>query len=118
MLMSKKLKPGQPGTKCLVAQYGARLVCTRYCYDAEQRKRFKTDELIIEESLWQPPAKATPDDEIVGLREGVWLIQTCPCRGRCNSPRRQRSVILARSYLANAPVISRSMRSAGVVPKP
>jgi hypothetical protein len=71
MLMSKKLKPGQPGTKRLVTQYGARLVCVRYRYDANQCKRFKTVELIIEESTWQPPAKPTLDDEIVGLRVGL-----------------------------------------------
>jgi hypothetical protein len=33
------LKPGQKGTKQLLAQYGARLVCVRYRYDAEQKKR-------------------------------------------------------------------------------
>jgi hypothetical protein len=37
----------------------------RYRYDAEQHKRFKTVELIVEESLWQPLAKAIPDEEIV-----------------------------------------------------
>jgi hypothetical protein len=47
MLISKKLKPGQPGTKRLVTQYGRRQVCARYRYDAEQRKHFKTVELIV-----------------------------------------------------------------------
>jgi len=47
MLMSKKLNPGQLGTKRLVSQYGARLMCARYRYDAAQGKRFKTVELII-----------------------------------------------------------------------
>jgi hypothetical protein len=51
MLMSKKLKPGQPATRRLVNQYGARLVCVRYRYNAAQGKRFKTVELIIEEDL-------------------------------------------------------------------
>ncbi len=71
MLLSKKLKPGQPGTKRLVTQYGQSLVSVRYLYDAERRKRFKTVELIIEESFWQPPVKPISDDEIVGLRVGV-----------------------------------------------
>jgi len=35
LLMSKKLKPGQPGIKLLTTQYGARLACVRYRYDAE-----------------------------------------------------------------------------------
>ncbi|MBL8190254.1 MAG: hypothetical protein JNK38_19715, partial [Acidobacteria bacterium] len=53
MLLSKKLKPGQPGTKRLVSQYGQSLLNVRYRYDPEQRNRFKTIELIIEESFWQ-----------------------------------------------------------------
>lgn len=71
MLLSKKLKPGQPGTKRLVAQYGQTLLSVRYRYDAKQCKRFKTVELIIEESFWQPPVKPISDDQIVGLRIGV-----------------------------------------------
>src|SRR5438046_3165589 len=34
------LKPGQKGTKQLVAQYGDRLICVRYRYDAQRKKRF------------------------------------------------------------------------------
>ena len=43
------LKPGQKGTKQLLAQYGDRLGCVRYRYDAQQKKRFKTVELIVAE---------------------------------------------------------------------
>jgi hypothetical protein len=68
MLMSKKLKPGQPGTKRLVGEYGKRLMCVRYRYDAVQRKRFKTIELIIEESDWTPPLRA---DDLVEVRIGL-----------------------------------------------
>ena len=72
MLMSKKLKPGQPGTKRLVGQYGQRLLCVRYRYDGVQGKRFKTIELIIEESLWQaPPKKPLRSEQVVGLRIGI-----------------------------------------------
>jgi len=35
------LKPGQRGTKQLLAQYGDRLVCVRYRYDAQRKKRFR-----------------------------------------------------------------------------
>ena len=60
------LKPGQKGTKQLLAQYGDRLVCVRYRYDAQRKKRFKTVELSVAErdhaivaqlpdpSLWIP----------------------------------------------------------------
>ena len=61
--MSKKLKPGQPGTKRLVGEYGERLLCVCYRYDAVQRKRFKTVELIIEESQWLPPMR--PEQMVV-----------------------------------------------------
>jgi hypothetical protein len=48
------LKPGQRGTRKLSAQYGDRLVCVRYRYDEEKKKRFRTVELIIEEADWEP----------------------------------------------------------------
>ena len=42
------LKPGQKGTKQLLAQYGDRLICVRYRYDAQRKKRFNTKfELVI-----------------------------------------------------------------------
>lgn len=79
MLMSKKLNPGQPGTKRLVNQYGARLVCVRYRYDAAQGKRFKTVELIIEEDPWQPPTRPFQDEEIVTIRIGFDEVNWCTC---------------------------------------
>ena len=64
------LKPRQKGTKQLLAQYGDRLVCVRYRYDAQQKKRFKTVELIVAEREWDPPASRFADDAIVGVRVG------------------------------------------------
>jgi len=40
------LKPGQTGTKQLLAPYGDHLVCVRYHYDAQRKKRIKTVEII------------------------------------------------------------------------
>jgi len=51
------LRPGHKGTNELVAQYGDRLICVRYRYDAQRKKRFKTVD---------PPRFA--HDHIVGLR--------------------------------------------------
>jgi len=51
-----KLKPGQKGTKKLVEQYGSRLVCVRYRYDAQTKKRYKTVEIIVDEVAWTPRA--------------------------------------------------------------
>lgn len=62
------LKPGQRGTKRLLAEYGDRLVCVRYRYDAERNKRFKTVELLVAEREWRPRPRRPSADQIVGLR--------------------------------------------------
>src|SRR5947209_9827850 len=62
------LKPGQKGTKQLLAQYGDRLICVRYRYDAQRKKRFKTVELLIAERDCEPPRPRFAHDQIVGLR--------------------------------------------------
>jgi|SRR5436190_22204899 len=61
------LKPGQKGTKQLLAQYGDRLICVRYRYDAQRKKRFKTVELLVAERDWEPRPRFA-DDQIAGLR--------------------------------------------------
>ena len=70
MRTSQHLKPGRKGTKQLLAQYGDRLVCVRYRHDAQQKKRFKTVELIVAEWAWEPPAPRLPADQRVALRIG------------------------------------------------
>ena len=49
MKTRKHLKPGQMGTKGLVAQYGDALLCVRYRYDEKRGVQLKTVELIVEE---------------------------------------------------------------------
>lgn len=66
-----KLKPGQDGTKRLVEKFGDRLVCVRYRYDREKRRRYKTVELIVEERRWEPKASPLRADTVVGLRVGL-----------------------------------------------
>ena len=67
-----KLNPGQKGTKKLHQKYGDQLVCIRYRYDPEQKKRYKTVELIIEEIPWDPkPKRKELADKIVRLRIGA-----------------------------------------------
>ena len=68
--MLRKLKPGQPGTKRLLEQYGAQLICVRYRYDAVARKRVKTVEIVIEENEWQPPPPPLKAEDIVLLHTG------------------------------------------------
>src|SRR5262245_49885436 len=64
------LKPGQKGTKQLLTQYGDRLVCVRYRYDAQRKKRFKTVELIVAERAWEPPRPRFAADTLVGVCVG------------------------------------------------
>jgi hypothetical protein len=64
MQTRRTLIPGQKGTKKFLERYGEQLVCVRYRYDEQRRKRFTTIEIIVEESCWSPPEKP----EIVGLR--------------------------------------------------
>ena len=47
-----RLLPGQRGIKKLTQIYGDQLVCVRYRYDDYHNKRYKTVELIVEESPW------------------------------------------------------------------
>ncbi len=70
MPVGLSIKPGRSGTKKLVEQYGERLVCVRYRYDEEKRKRYKTVELIIEETAWTPKRQPRAN-EIVGIRVEV-----------------------------------------------
>ena len=62
------LKPGQKGTKQLLAQCGDRLVCVRYRYDAMRKKRYKTVELLIAERDWEPPRPRFAHDQLIALR--------------------------------------------------
>jgi hypothetical protein len=65
------LHPHQRGAKQLLAQYGNRLVCVRYRYDEQHKKRFKTVELIVEERAWDPDADKWQADSLVPVRVTV-----------------------------------------------
>ena len=75
MLNTRKLAPGQKGTKKLHEQFGDRLLCVRYRYDDQLRKRFKTVELIVEETAWTPPARLLAANTIVGVRVELAEVQ-------------------------------------------
>lgn len=60
--VSKRLAPGQNGTKRLQAEYGEALVCVRYIQGG--RKRHTTVERVIEEPT-RPPRAARLEDFIV-----------------------------------------------------
>ncbi|MGE0386532.1 MAG: hypothetical protein AB7Q97_17530 [Gammaproteobacteria bacterium] len=52
MEVKTTLRPGQKGTRELMAKYGDRLVCVRYRYDRQRGKRYKTVEIIVAEQEW------------------------------------------------------------------
>jgi len=62
------LKPGQRGTRGLLAEYGERLLCVRYREDRQQKKRYTTVELIVKQVDWEPPAPPFQAETIVGVR--------------------------------------------------
>ncbi len=66
------MKPKRKGTKKLCKKYGIGIVRVTYRYDMAGNKRYKTVELIEEETEWMPPVKenAEPTDEIVGISVG------------------------------------------------
>jgi hypothetical protein len=49
-------RPGQHGTRQYLEEYGDRLVCVRYRYDAATQRRYKTIEIIVDEAPWVLPA--------------------------------------------------------------
>ena len=64
------IQPGHRGAKRFLAQYGDRLVCVRYRSDEEQKKRFKTVELIVEEWPWVPAPPHRPEASVVLVKIG------------------------------------------------
>jgi len=69
------LKSGQKGTKRLCAQYGERMVCVRYRYDAQKKKRYKTVEIIVEEMAWTPKLKEPRGDELIAVRVALGEVE-------------------------------------------
>ena len=65
------LQPGQRGARNLSARYGEQLVCVRYRYDAHQKRRFKTVELIVEGSDWEPSTPHRQGESLVHIRVGI-----------------------------------------------
>ena len=64
------LRPGQKGTRKLVERYGKRLVRVRYLYDAKACRQYKTVELIVSSTAWQPHRRnpRRRDDDIIAVR--------------------------------------------------
>lgn len=68
MRVRQTLRPGQRGTRRYTDRFGDRLVCVRYRYDAQTRRRVTTVEVVVDEADWTP--RLRPED-VVGVRV-VW----------------------------------------------
>lgn len=68
MKIKRKLLPGQPGTKQWLEKYGQDLVCVRYRYDKERRRKLTTVEIIVEESTWEKNPQRIPANKIMYIR--------------------------------------------------
>ena len=64
--LKRNLSPSDAKSMC--AKLTNSWVCVRYRSDEQRGKRFKTIELILEETSWQPPVRPFQDDEIVLIR--------------------------------------------------
>ena len=58
------LLPGQKGTLKPYEEYGDRLVCVRYRYNAERNRRIKTVEIVIDEAPWRTEVSEAQKKEI------------------------------------------------------
>lgn len=67
--ISKKLAPGQPGTKRYQRQFGDALVCVRYRIHPETATRYTTVEIVVDEK--QLPGFTAPggtsDETLIAL---------------------------------------------------
>ena len=63
-------QPGQPGTKQLLAQYGAQLICVWYRYDESRGRRLKTVELVVEETPYTPAQEKYQPQSVVEVQVG------------------------------------------------
>ena len=62
------LRPHQRGAMQLLAKYGERLVCVRYRYELEPKRRLRTMALRAEGCHWVPETKGKNVGRMVPLR--------------------------------------------------
>lgn len=57
----KTMRPGQKGTSRFLRDWGDRLVCVRYRFDAKGKTRFTTVEIVASAPRpWTPPRRPSP----------------------------------------------------------
>ncbi len=81
------LKLGQKGTRRLVEQFGDKLLCVRYRYDAIRQVRMKTVEIIVDERPCKPPLRYKDQDIVavmVPFTDKILRDRLKAARGRWN----------------------------------
>jgi len=68
LITRRTVYPGKPGSKKWQKLYGDKLLCVRYKYDDQKKKRITTIELIADEQDWKPNKTFIPQNKIVQLR--------------------------------------------------
>ena len=68
MKVSKKLKPGQPGTKKWIEKFGENLVCVRYRDDKNNGRKLITVEIIVEQNAWEIKTHRIPRNKLLYVR--------------------------------------------------
>jgi len=68
LITRRTVYPGDPGSKKWQNIYGDKLLCVRYKYDIQNKKRITTIELIADEQEWQPKPTYIPKNKIVKLQ--------------------------------------------------
>jgi len=68
LITEKTMRPGDPGSKKWINQFGEPLVCIRYRYDAKRKMKVKTVELIVEEKPYQFKCRKIPHNKQVKIK--------------------------------------------------
>jgi len=68
LITRRTIYPGAPGSKKWLKLYGDKLLCVRYKYDEQNKKRITTIELVADEQEWRPNKTFIPQNKIVHLQ--------------------------------------------------
>jgi len=67
IVTKKTVRAGQPGTQKWLRKCGNALVCVRYKYDAEKRRKIKTIDLVVSDEPRAQDSKMIPKNKIVSV---------------------------------------------------
>jgi hypothetical protein len=68
MKIKRKLAPGEAGTKRWIEKFGNNLLCVRYRYDEDSKKKITTVEIAVAETAWIKNPRRIPANKIMHLR--------------------------------------------------